>query len=393
MPILKLIRRNIEALPAPPRGQVIYRDSDLPGLGLLVGTKSKSFFVEGQVDRRNVRKSLGRYGPITPERARALALRALSEMAENRHPAGERRAIRARTITVGEAFSAFFAGRPNLSPRTVGDYGRSVTIYLADWQPRPIAEITREMILDRHRRVAEQHGPVTANNVMRHLRSVYNYTSATAGELPANPVRILTQSRSWNPERRRRTVIPLHGLARWYKAVMAEDESARDFLRVALLTGMRRTEIGTLRWENIGFDSRVLTVPRTKNGEPLVLPLSTPLYDLLLSRRDNNPEGEWVFPGRGVTGHLVEMKSFVARVGKASGVRFSCHDLRRTFATISEGLDLPAYCLKAMLNHSCGTDITGSYIVVHVERLRQPVERVAAHIMALVAPESLREAA
>jgi integrase len=100
---------------------------------------------------------------------------------------------------------------------------------------------------------------VTANNVMRHLRSIYNYTSATAGELPTNPVTILTQSRSWAVERRRRTLIPLHGLPRWYQATINEEDHARDFLLVALFTGMRRGEIAGLRWEHVGLEARVLT--------------------------------------------------------------------------------------------------------------------------------------
>ena len=295
MPTIKLNKRNIEGLPVPLRGQVIYRDSDLPGFGLLAGTQARSFFVESQIDGRTVRATLGRYGRITPERARMLAMRALSEMAEGRHPSAQRRTIRSRSVTVEEAFAALFNGRSHLSPRTVKDYGRSVAVYLADWKQRPIAEITREMVLERHRRIGVEHGRTTANSVFRHLRSVHNYTAATAGELPANPVSVLTQSRSWNPERRRRTVIPLHALPRWYAAVQSENESARDFLLVSILTGMRRSEVAGLEWEHIDLDGRTLTVTKTKNGDPLILPLSTPLFDILLARRDNSPEARFVF--------------------------------------------------------------------------------------------------
>ena len=361
MPIIKLTKRNIECLPVPVIGQAIYRDKDLPGYGLLVGTRTQSFFVEGQIGRRTVRATIGRYPRIAPERARVLAMRALSDMAEGRHPSAERRILRSRSITVEDAFAAFFVGRSHLSPRTVKDYGRSIKVYLTDWLRRPIAEITREMVLERHRRIAVENGPTTANSVLRHLRSVYNYTAATAGELPPNPVTVLTQSRSWNPERRRRSVIPLHALPRWYAAVLAEDESARDFLLIAILTGMRRSEVAGLEWANIDLDGRTLTVSRTKNGDALILPLSTPLFDILLARRDNNPEATFVFPGVGVTGHLVEMKSFIARVVRTSGVPFFLHDLRRTYATVAESLDISHLSLKYLLNHRC-TDITGRYV-------------------------------
>ena len=384
MPIVRLTKRTIDAIPAPTTGQMLYRDTDLPGFGLRVGTRSRVFFAEGQVQRRTVRITIGKYGPIAPERARKLAMRALSEMAEGRNPNEVARAERAETVTLGKAFEAFFVGRPNLSPKTVPNYRRTIDFYLKDWSNKPCAQISRTMVLERHRRIAQENGAVTANNVARHLRSIYNYTSATAGELPPNPVSILTQARAWTVERRRRTLIPLHGLPRWYRAVLAEDELARDFLLVALFTGMRRSEIATLRWEHIGLEARVLTVPKTKNGEPLILPLSSALHDLLLTRRDNDPESEWVFPGVGATGHIVEVKSFVARVAKASGQRFTLHDLRRTYVTIAEALDIPAFALKRLLNHRTDNDVTGGYIVMDVERLRRPVERVAERIMEIV---------
>jgi integrase len=383
MPTIKLTKRTIDAIAPASAGQLLYRDADLPGFGLRVGTRTKVFFAEGQVRRRTVRVTLGKYGPVTPERARKLAMRALSDMAGGHDPNEADRLKRAQAITLQEAFDAFFKGRPILSPKTVPNYRRTIDFYLKDWAGRPCADISRTMVLDRHRRIAEDNGAVTANNVMRHLRSVYNYTSATAGELPTNPVSILTQSRSWSVERRRRTLIPMHGLPRWHRAVMAEEEHARDFLLVALFTGMRRSEIAGLRWEHVGLEARVLTVPLTKNGEPLILPLSTHLYDLLLARRDVDPEGDWVFPGVGATGHIVEVKSFVGRVAKASGFKFTLHDLRRTFVTIAESLDIPAYALKRLLNHRTDSDVTGGYIVMDVERLRAPVERVAARILEL----------
>ncbi len=164
---------------------------------------------------------------------------------------------------------------------------------------------------------------------------------------------------------------------------MSESEDARDFLLVALFTGMRRGEIAGLRWDNIDLTGKTLRVPRTKNGDPLVLPLSAFLAELFAGRREALGPSEWVFPGKGRTGHLAETKSFTRRVCTASGVRFTLHDLRRTFITIAESLDIPAYALKRLLNHRADGDVTGGYIVMDVERLRGPVERIAARIREL----------
>jgi integrase len=165
--------------------------------------------------------------------------------------------------------------------------------------------------------------------------------------------------------------------------VHEEEGYVRDFLLIALFTGMRRSEIARLRWEFVDFDGRTLTVPTTKNGDPLELPLSSFLFDLLLARRESDPEGDWVFPGRGESGHMVETKKFYARVTRTSGIRFTLHDLRRTFVTIAESLDIPHYALKRLLNHRADNDVTAGYIVIDVERLRGPVERVAERILEL----------
>ena len=393
MPTIHLTKRTIEALPPVTSGQILYRDTILSGFGLRAGTRSQTFFVEGQVERQTVRVSLGRYGPVTPEAARKRALKTLSEMAEGRNPNSERKAKRAAAMTVREAFDDFFDRRP-LAPSSTDNYRRSIDIYLKDWACKPISEVSRRMVLDRHRKIAEENGPVTANNIFRHFRSVHNFTAAAHGELPPNPVSILTQARAWNPERRRRSVVPAHGLPKWWKAVHQEEHYVRDFLLIALFTGMRRSEIARLRWEYVDLEGRTLTVPVTKNGDSLELPLSDFLFDLLLARRDNDPEAEWVFPGRGETGHIVETKKFYARVTKTSGIRFTLHDLRRTFVTIAESLDIPYYALKRLLNHRTDNDVTGGYIIMDVERLRGPVGRVAERILELAdGRKAFREAA
>jgi hypothetical protein len=72
MPLGRLTRRTIDAIPLTKEGQILYRDDELSGFGLRVGTTSKVFFAEGQVRARIVRVTLGKYGPVTPEFARKL---------------------------------------------------------------------------------------------------------------------------------------------------------------------------------------------------------------------------------------------------------------------------------------------------------------------------------
>ena len=91
----------------------------------------------------------------------------------------------------------------------------------------------------------------------------------------------------------------------------------------------------------------------------------------------------FVFPGQGKTSHLVEPREAVKKVRKLSNIEFSLHDLRRTFITNAESLDIPHYALKQLVNHKQGNDVTSGYIISDPERLRKPMERIEAHLLRL----------
>ena len=387
MPELRLTRRNVDEIPNAQRGQVIYRDTMLPGFGVRVGAKSKTYIVEGQVNRRTRRVSIGRADLFPPETARRKALVVLGDMADGVDPTAEKRKKAADKITVEKAFNKFFDARPGLAKTTVDNYSRTGFIYFKSWAKKPIKEITRQMVLKKHQEMSINNGKVTANDSFRHFRSIYNFIAATEENLPPNPVSILSQARAWNKERRRQTIIEAKQLPAWWAAVMEEPEYSRDFLLLALFTGMRRNEIASLRWDNVDLDERKLHLPTTKNGDPLMLPLSDYLFALLRERKQNAGASPWVFPGNGPSGHIVEPKKFSQRVTVASGVSFTLHDLRRTYITIAESLDIPHYALKRLLNHRSSTDVTGGYIIINVDRLRGPVELISERILEMKEPK------
>lgn len=384
MPNLRLTRRAIDEIPFAASGQILYRDTQLSGFGLRVGSRSKVYFAEGQVNRSTRRVTICRADVIAPEVARKKALALLGEMAEGRNPTEEKHKNTVERVTLAVAFERFFEARNQLSPHTVTNYGRTAKLYLNAWRKKPMNAITRQMVLAKHQEIARTHGEVTANNVMRHLRSVYNFIAATQDDFPPNPVLILSQARAWYRERRRQTLVTALDLPAWWKAVMTEPDYSRDFLRMGLLTGMRRGELMKLRWDNVDLLARTLHLPITKNGDPLNLPLSGFLADLLTKRKEQADGSPFVFPGPGKNGHLVETKKFLLRVSTGSGVNFTLHDLRRTFITIAESLDVPYYALKRLLNHRASSDVTGGYIVVNAERLRGPVEQITARILEMV---------
>ena len=81
--------------------------------------------------------------------------------------------------------------------------------------------------------------------------------------------------------------------------------------------------------------------------------------------------------------HLKEPKVQVLRVIEASKVKFTLHDLRRHFITLAESLDLSSFCIKRLVNHSMGSDVTSGYVVSDVERLRKPMQKIEDQILKL----------
>src|SRR5690606_26434209 len=171
--------------------------------------------------------------------------------------------------------------------------------------------------------------------------------------------------------------IQAHELAPWYQGMkQLDNETLRDYLLLIVFTGLRRQEAAKLRWEQVNLKSKTLTITDTKNREAHTLPLSDYLYELLQCRKKTSTS-EFVFSGTGADGHIIEPRKQMAKVTAISDVSFTVHDLRRTFITIAESLDIPAYALKRLLNHKMNSDITAGYIITDVERLRKPMQLIS----------------
>lgn len=422
---LNFTKAALDALPAArPGTRDTYHDSKTSGLQLRVtetGVKTYSVYRWLKGDSKPQRTTLGRYPQMTIEQARTAAAQVNAVVEIGGNPTDERKARRAQGVTLRDAFKDFLTARKNLSPRTIYDYQRLMGFHseedrtdarrskhkprrsaesFKDWLDKPVVSITKDMVEKRHAKMGET-SQAQANYAMRVLRTVLNFAAAkyenSKGEplIAENPVKRLSQTRAWYQVDRRRTVLRTSDLKPWFAAVLAlpnmrddgsravanaKPEDVRDYLLFLILTGARRTEAAKLRWDQVDLGARTFTFPETKNKRPHTLPLSGYLYDLLKERR-TVVNGDYVFPGTGKGGYLVDTRKQTEKVAKDSGVSFTLHDLRRTFITIAESLDIPAYALKQLLNHKAGSDVTAGYIVMDVERLREPMQKVTDYIL------------
>lgn len=386
----KLTKQSVERVPYTNAGQALVWDSELPGFGLRVGLKTKAFFAEAKVNRRTIRYTIGIYPRMTPEVARGEAKDVLRDMEKGLDP----RKANLPVPALEDAFTAFKKARSQLAERTLYDYERYLRVYFPTWRTKAITDITPAMVSKRHLEIQQNHGQAQANAGMRFLRSLLYFCQAEYGELviPTNPVTTLGHKRQWFRELPRQNVIKATELPDWFTAVLAlkndktsqDRETVRDLLQTLLLLGLRRSEALTLKWESVDLDGKTLTIHKTKNYEPKTLPFGLYMAKLLNARFIAAAGAPYVFPSSmDARKHLVEPRNVLQEVNKKSGVTHTLHDLRRTFATFLESLDVSVYAARKLMGHKAGAGdvMARHYVVTDVERLRPAIEKLESFIL------------
>ncbi len=397
----KLTKSNVEQLTKPG----YCSDTELKGfrLRIVCGTSGKitrTYMVNGKPKGRNknITVTIGKHGVISADNARAEAKRILGLMAQGINPTPQKNkklklqkaaedAIKSDDELAGltlEALIANYLETHPLKEKTKTDYVRFTKRCVGDWLKLPVTKITRDMIQKRHLEISKEH-PAQANYTMRILRALFKYAGAVYEDsegkplIGINPVDRLKHARLWNAVPRRQTLIRPHQLKDWYKAVSElSNLEARDLLLLEIFTGLRHGEAISMEWRNVDFEAKTITIEDTKNHSDLMLPMSTFLHALFQERLVISGEKKFVFPSPlRDHRHSAEIRDPLHEVVQKSGIQFTEHDLRRTFETTAESLDISYYTLKRLLNHKTGADPTAGYIVTSAERMREASQKIA----------------
>lgn len=386
---MKITKSTVDKIQPPQdKSQSFYRDDSLKGFALRITANGiKSFVVEKLINHKVRRITIGRYGELTVEQARKEAQKILGKIATGIDPIAERQQQKAQSVKLSEVFEAYISARKSLKQKTLADYRRLLKRAFQDWENKPLLDITKDKVAKRHLKIGEEHGEAYANLAMRLLRALFNFAAGQYEDsqglslITENPVKRLSQTRAWYRIERRQTYIKPHQLADWYQAVInLKNKTLSHYLLFILFTGLRREEAAKLKWENVDLQAKTIKITDTKNHQEHILPLSDFLFDLLLARKDE-AKSEFVFPGSGKSGHLIEPRKQKAKVIQATNIFFTIHDLRRTFITIAESLDISAYAVKRLVNHKMNNDVTAGYIVTDVERLRKPMQQITDYLL------------
>ena len=392
-------KAKLDTLPLPDKDRETYFDKTVQELQLRITSKgAKSFVVVRRVNNRVVRTTLGRYPAMTIDQARTEARKQLGLMVTGIDPNKAKKAERVKGVTLSQCLTDYLSIRASLAESTKKGYHRMVNNHLSDWQDKPLKDIDRDMVATRHKKIVDNGEGIAANNVMRCLRALFNFAHGQYEDehgkplFTDNPVKRISHTRAWTPETRRKTIIRANELPLWIKAVdelrtsddNCIDESpalVADYLEFCLFSGLRRDDVLCLRWEQVELDTALMhPVIHKKQKEVMTLPLTNYLI-AILERRKQVQVNEYVFAGRGGDGRFDEPKRQIAKVVEATGIKFSSHDLRRTYVTVAESLDISRYAIKRLVTHSIGNDVTGGYAIIDVERLRAPMQKITDYFL------------
>lgn len=426
----KFTKSKISELPAAPKGrQDEYYDSHVRGLRLRVGaTGLKTFYAVRKVKGKFIRTALGRFPEISVEQARTMALETLGGIgATGKNPNEIKKEAQKANVTLHVAMELYIETRGDrLKETTANQYRRLLTNFSGDWLERPIAKISRDDTQNRHKAITEgsvwfgaelsklRRGVGSGSKAQadlwgRALRAVYNFAYDNYRDeegiklLPEPPTVALSTKRQWHGLVRKNTRIRNHELGRWLKAVQSVREEAElnredhiaavcDALNMALFTGLRRGEVFGLEWDRVNIDGGYFWIDKTKNGEPLELPLTKTLLDILDRRlkvrlENNNyvfsaAKGGKITDPRRAIDKIINKTNEKALNGERP-IEFTCHDARRTFATLAELSGVGTYILKRLMNHKSGrtSDVTQGYITLPVEELIEPATRIERKIL------------
>ena len=349
---LRITKRTVDSLRVEEKDAVFW-DRDLPGFGVRVHASGRKVYVvqsRGPAGLRRV--SLGRHGELSAGEARKRGAAVIDRIKRGENPLPAPPASALTVAGLAERYLRVHVA-VHCRPKTAGLYRLALERHvLPALGGRAVGEVEREDVAELHHRLRDT--PYMANTVVGVLSQMYRLAEAW-DLVPAgrNPCRAL---RRYRERARERFLTPeeLRRLGWALGEAEAEGSSwppAVAAVRLLLLTGCRKGEILTLRWDDVDRTAGELRLREAKSG-PRLVPLTPPLLKVLdgIPRTADNP---WVIAGRRPGTRLPELayhwRRIAARAG-LDGVRI--HDLRHTYASRALALGESLSMIGRLLGHT-----------------------------------------
>jgi integrase len=236
------------------------------------------------------------------------------------------------------------ARRPGLKVGTYQLQERHLNSHWKALHGLPLDGITRADVATSLTTIAKDSGPVAANRARSTLSKFYVWAIGE-GLCDSNPV-MGTNKRDEN-DPRERSLSDSEIAAVW---LGAGDTDYGRILKLILLTGCRRAELGDLKWSELDIEARTITLPRerTKNHQEHVIPLSDAAMSIIADIKHRDRDYLFGRTAGGFSGWSKSKEEFDQAVKLKE---WRVHDLRRTVRTGLGQLGVQPHIAEAVLNH------------------------------------------
>lgn len=409
MPTIKLTEKSVERIALSTGDPVEYYDMKLTGFGVRAGKKSKTYFVKGRASTdEQFKRKIGKVGLLTFDEAYQKAHGMLKDADQGISPDTRKQVeCSADSITISKMLEKYFETRKTLKQSTKDNYTEGLEFHLSDWMKIPMRSITPGMVVTKHAEIGCK-SPAQADSAFRVLRALFNFTMEIYDEeITRNPVRRLSTLKAWYQVPRKKTFIKPSQLPEFFNAVQQRPGLVSDYMLLLLFSGIRSaSEIAKLEVAHVDFRERAFSLYDTKSKEWLYVPMCRSSEEILLRRVDDAKKqgtqylfyafqeqaarnGRYLPKARG--GHINDVRGTIKKIFQDTELAdidprkpdkmISPHDLRRTFLTYCDELDISNVVQKRLVGHAIPTDVTDGYKVLTMERLRTAVERVEVFIL------------
>jgi integrase len=365
-----------------------YSDSACTGLRLLVNRKGiKRFLFRYNYQGKKRSMMIGELGAFDVKDARLKAYELKRMIAEGLDPKAERDAKRA-VVTFyefGEEHYLPYAMANKLSYRN--DISILNNYFYPLWRDSKLSAIRAQEIQRFMDSLSGKLKPASINRMISLIHRMLKL-SCQWGHSSSNPAIHLKKLKENN---QRNFFLNAEQTARLMKSCDEESNlSAANFVRLALLTGMRAGEILNAKWEDLTVNDGVasLYLPHTKAGLARTVPLNSSALEIIQNQapqqKQNNPH---IFPGRFGSKPMSHPKKAFLRIKERAGDldKLRIHDLRHSFASIlinssNEGVSVSLYDVSKLLGHH-SAQTTERYAHLASDRLRDVSSNVSAFVL------------
>ncbi|MEQ9246259.1 MAG: site-specific integrase, partial [Nitratireductor sp.] len=394
---IKITKRVVDSVQPESRDSFLW-DSETKGFGLKVTPKGKRIYVlQYRVHGKLKRFTIGTHGnPWTPGDARNEAIRLLGCVRDGLDPSSAKQ-IEKAALNMSELCDIYIReGCGTKKASTIAtDRGRIERHIKPLLGGKRVKDVTANDIKKFMHDVANgktvadvktgprgrarvSGGKGTATRTVGLLGGIFSF-AIDGGHRTDNPVRGVKRY----ADRRNERFLSPKELAQLGEALASaetegKNRTAINAIRLLVLTGCRKSEILTLKWDHVNFEAGYLELPDSKTGQKRV-PLGAPALELLASliRIDGNP---YVLPGEKEDWHIVGLPRVWSVIRKNAGLEdVRLHDLRHSFASVGAGAGMGLAVVGKLLGHR-DPKTTARYAHIADDPAKAAADRIATSI-------------